>query len=52
MQLCEKVVVPDLTTAVLILTITGLAADSWLAGTNPWWHRRTASKNKFEGRML
>ncbi len=36
--------VPDLTTTVLTLTITGLAADSTLAGgTNPRWPRRVAS---------
>ncbi len=36
--------VPDLTTTVLTLTITGLAADSGLAGgSNPRWPRRIAS---------
>ncbi len=36
--------VPDLTTTVLTLTITGLAADSALAGgSNPRWPRRIAS---------
>ena len=36
--------VPDLTTTVLTLTITGLAADSGLAGgTNPNWARRIGS---------
>jgi uncharacterized membrane protein YoaK (UPF0700 family) len=36
--------VPDLTTTVLTLTVTGLAADSALAGgTNPNWGRRVAS---------
>jgi uncharacterized membrane protein YoaK (UPF0700 family) len=36
--------VPDLTTTVLTLTLTGLAADSALAGgTNPNWPRRVAS---------
>jgi uncharacterized membrane protein YoaK (UPF0700 family) len=36
--------VPDLTTTVLTLTITGLAADSTLAGgTNPNWGRRVSS---------
>ena len=36
--------VPDLTTTVLTLTITGLAADSGLAGgTNPNWTRRIGS---------
>ena len=35
---------PDLTTTVLTLTITGLAADSSFAGgTNPRWQRRIAS---------
>ncbi|KQX18724.1 MULTISPECIES: YoaK family protein [unclassified Sphingomonas] len=33
--------VPDLTTTVLTLTLTGLAADSrWAGGTNPNWARR------------
>ncbi|MBO9575767.1 MAG: DUF1275 domain-containing protein [Sphingobium sp.] len=36
--------IPDLTTTVLTLTITGLAADSTLAGgTNPNWGRRVGS---------
>ncbi|MEC3912399.1 YoaK family protein [Sphingobium sp. CR2-8] len=36
--------VPDLTTTVLTLTITGLAADSRVAGgSNPNWARRVAS---------
>ena len=36
--------VPDLTTTVLTLTVTGLAADSPLAGGNsPRWPRRVAS---------
>lgn len=36
--------VPDLTTTVLTMTITGLAADSTLAGgNNPRWSRRVAS---------
>lgn len=36
--------VPDLTTTVLTLTVTGLAADSSLAGgTNPNWARRIGS---------
>jgi len=39
-----KLGLPDLTTTVLTLTITGLAADSSLAGgTNPRWRRRVAS---------
>lgn len=37
----RKLAVPDLTTTVLTLTITGLAADSSLAhGSNPRWLRR------------
>ena len=40
----RKLGVPDLTTTVLILPITGLARDSSLAGgTNPRWRRRVAS---------
>jgi len=40
----RRLAVPDLTTTVLTLTITGLAADSSLAGgSNPRWQRRTAS---------
>jgi len=40
----RKLAIPDLTTTVLTLTITGLAADSSLAGgTNPRWRRRLAS---------
>lgn len=36
--------IPDLTTTVLTMTITGLAADSALAGgSNPNWKRRVAS---------
>lgn len=36
--------IPDLTTTVLTLTITGLAADSTLAGgSNPNWRRRIGS---------
>jgi uncharacterized membrane protein YoaK (UPF0700 family) len=36
--------VPDLTTTVLTLTVTGLAADSSMAGgSNPNWGRRLAS---------
>jgi uncharacterized membrane protein YoaK (UPF0700 family) len=36
--------VPDLTTTVLTLTITGLAADShWAGGTNPNWARRVSA---------
>jgi uncharacterized membrane protein YoaK (UPF0700 family) len=37
----RKMAIPDLTTTVLTLTITGLAADSRLAGgTSPRWRRR------------
>jgi uncharacterized membrane protein YoaK (UPF0700 family) len=40
----RKLAVPDLTTTVLTLTVTGLAADSSLAGgTNPRWTRRLLS---------
>jgi uncharacterized membrane protein YoaK (UPF0700 family) len=40
----RKLAVPDLTTTVLSLTITGLAADSALAGgQNAAWRRRTAA---------
>ena len=40
----RKLGVPDLTTTVLTLTITGLASDSSLAGgSNPRWQRRVAS---------
>ena len=40
----RKLAVPDLTTTVLTLTLTGLAADSSLAGgSNPRWVRRAAS---------
>jgi uncharacterized membrane protein YoaK (UPF0700 family) len=40
----RKLGVPDLTTTVLTLTITGLAADSTLGGgSNPGWKRRTAA---------
>jgi uncharacterized membrane protein YoaK (UPF0700 family) len=39
----RKLAVPDMTTTVLTLTITGLAADSSLAGGgNPRWQRRGA----------
>jgi uncharacterized membrane protein YoaK (UPF0700 family) len=37
----RKIGVPDLTTTVLTLTLTGLAADSrWAGGPNPRWSRR------------
>jgi uncharacterized membrane protein YoaK (UPF0700 family) len=40
----RKLAIPDLTTTVLTLTITGLAADSSLAGgANPRWLRRVLS---------
>ena len=40
----RRLAVPDLTTTVLTLTLTGLVADSWLAGgDNPRWVRRIAS---------
>jgi uncharacterized membrane protein YoaK (UPF0700 family) len=40
----RKLGVPDLTTTVLTMTITGLAADSSLAsGANPRWQRRVAA---------
>src|SRR5437899_1188448 len=40
----RKLAVPDLTTTVLTLTVTGLASDSSLAGgTNPRWRTRLVS---------
>jgi uncharacterized membrane protein YoaK (UPF0700 family) len=40
----RKLAVPDMTTTVLTLTITGLSADSSLAGgVNPLWQRRVAA---------
>lgn len=40
----RRVGVPDLTTTVLTLTLTGLAAESrWAGGTNPRWKRRVAA---------
>lgn len=40
----RKLAVADMTTTVLTLTLTGIAADSSLAGgTNPRWARRLAS---------
>src|SRR5262249_28878996 len=40
----RKLSVPDLTTTVLTMTVTGLAADSILGGgENPRWLRRTAA---------
>src|ERR1700720_3290376 len=42
--LFERSLSPDLTTTVLTLTITGLAADSSFAGgSNPRWQRRVMS---------
>jgi uncharacterized membrane protein YoaK (UPF0700 family) len=42
--IARKLGVPDLTTTVLTLTITGLAADSRLAGgASPRWQRRVAA---------
>src|SRR3979411_88817 len=43
-QLFEKIAQPDLTTTVLTLTVTGLAADSSFAGgSDPRWQRRVMS---------
>jgi len=43
-SIVRKLAVPDMTTTVLTLTITGLAADSSLAGgANPRWQRRGAA---------
>lgn len=40
----RRLAVSDLTTTVLPLTLTGLGADSRLAGgSNPRWYRRVAS---------
>jgi uncharacterized membrane protein YoaK (UPF0700 family) len=40
----RRIALPDLTTTVLTLTITGLAADSSLAGgSDPRWQRRVMS---------
>jgi uncharacterized membrane protein YoaK (UPF0700 family) len=39
----RKLAVPDLTTTVLTLTLTGLAADSFAHGSNPRWQRRLAA---------
>jgi uncharacterized membrane protein YoaK (UPF0700 family) len=40
----RKLAVPEMTTTVLTLTVTGLAADSSLAGgDNPRWQRRGAA---------
>ena len=50
----RKLAVPDLTTTVLTLTVTGLAADSSLAGgTNPRWATRlTAVVSLFVGAAI
>ncbi len=47
----RKLAVPDLTTTVLTLTVTGIASDSWLAGgANPRWRSRvTAVITMFAG---
>jgi len=43
-SIVRKLAVPDLTTTVLTLTVTGLAADSSLAGgTNPRWATRVVA---------
>jgi uncharacterized membrane protein YoaK (UPF0700 family) len=43
-SIVRKLAVPDLTTTVLTLTVTGLAADSSLAGgTNPRWANRVVA---------
>ncbi len=43
-SIVRKLAIPDLTTTVLTLTITGFAADSSLAGgDNPRWQRRGAA---------
>jgi uncharacterized membrane protein YoaK (UPF0700 family) len=40
----RRLAVPDLTTTVLTLTITGLGADSsWAGGENPRWRRRVGA---------
>ena len=40
----RKIALPDLTTTVLTLTVTGLASDSFLAGgTNPRWRTRSGA---------
>src|SRR5438552_17605458 len=49
----RQLAVPDLTTTVLTLTITGLAADSSLGGDdNLRWQRRTAAVIMFSGATL
>jgi uncharacterized membrane protein YoaK (UPF0700 family) len=40
----RRLAIPDVTTTVLTMTLTGLAADSWLAGgRSPWVGRRVAA---------
>ena len=40
----RKIAIPDMTTTVLTLTVTGIAADSSLAGgDNPRWQRRVGT---------
>lgn len=40
----RKIAIPDMTTTVLTLTVTGIAADSSLAGgNNPHWQRRVGA---------
>ena len=40
----RKIAIPDMTTTVLTLTVTGIAADSSLAGgNNPHWQRRVSA---------
>jgi len=40
----RRIAIPDMTTTVLTLTVTGIAADSSLAGgNNPRWQRRTGA---------
>jgi uncharacterized membrane protein YoaK (UPF0700 family) len=40
----RKIAIPDMTTTVLTLTVTGIAADSSLAGgDNPRWRRRVGA---------
>jgi uncharacterized membrane protein YoaK (UPF0700 family) len=49
----RKLAVPDLTTTVLTLTLTGIAADSSLAGgTNPRWRRRVLAPLSMLGGAL
>jgi uncharacterized membrane protein YoaK (UPF0700 family) len=51
--LVRALAIPDMTTTVLTLTITGLAADSTLAGGhNPRWVRRTLAVTAMVGGAL